>query len=801
MRPSPSMARAAIAAGVLATAAACQADRSTTSPELESAKVASSGSWSGAELRLTPDVDTVQVGETAQLSVSLSGGRGAQQNDASFSSLDERIATVSPAGVVTGRAGGTVQIVARLKRIADTATVVVAAPVAAVAVAPDSGTITIGQTATLKATATDALGNALNDVAPTWESSDSAVASVSTEGVVTARGTGEAVITASISGKNASARIRTAKVAVASIELSAAGATLVVGQTYQVTAAVKDASGSPLPDRVVTWTSSDEKVVTVSGTGLVTAVAGGSATITATVDGKSAVMNAAVNAPSVASVSVSANATTLKVGETTQLTAVAKDAGGATLSGQATSWASSNEAVATVSGSGLVTAVGGGSATISATIGGKAGSVSVSVGAVAVASVAISGSTGPLSVGQTTQLSAAAKDASGSTLGGRTVTWGTSDAAIVTVSSTGLVAAVSAGSATISATVDGVQGVAPVTVSGTTAPVQSPGAVVGVAELPRQYLQTSVASTPSGGQVIRVAAGGDLQAALDQAQLGDQVVLDAGATFVGNFTLPAKSSGSGWITIRSSGTLPAEGERMTAAKAAQYALPKILTGMTAPTIATAPGAHHYRIMGVEIGATTAVTFSYSLVNLGTVATEQNSLSVTPHHLILDRVYVHGHSGLDFARCVGMHAAAVAVIDSYVSECHGRGRDSQAVWGANGPGPFKIVNNYLEGAGEVVMFGGDDSRAQELLPHDIEVRHNHITRPAAWKGVWLVKNLLELKEGVRVLVEGNVLENHWADAQDGFAVVLKAVDQYGSAPWTTTQDVTVRSNILRNISGG
>ncbi|MFL5577899.1 MAG: lectin, partial [Gemmatimonadaceae bacterium] len=317
-----------------------------------------------------------------------------------------------------------------------------------------------------------------------------------------------------------------------------------------------------------------------------------------------------------------------------------------------------------------------------------------------------------------------------------------------------------------------------------TAPAAGSGALIGVAALPREYVQTSVASTPSGGRVIRVAAGGDLQAALDQAQLGDQVVLDAGATFVGNFVLRKKSGGSGWITIRSSGTLPAEGERMTAAKAGRLGLPKILTKQVGPAIATEPGAHHYRIMGVEIGATSAVTFSYSLVDLGTVEKSQNSLALTPHDLILDRVYVHGHAGLDFARCVALNSASSAVVDSYISECHGRGRDSQAIWGANGGGPIKIVNNYLEGAGEVVMFGGDDSRAAELLTHDVEIRRNHITRPVAWKGVWLVKNLLELKQGVRVLVEGNVLENHWADAQDGFAVVLKAVDQYGSAPWTT-----------------
>ena len=153
------------------------------------------------------------------------------------------------------------------------------------------------------------------------------------------------------------------------------------------------------------------------------------------------------------------------------------------------------------------------------------------------------------------------------------------------------------------------------------------------------------------------------------------------------------------------------------------------------------------------------------------------------------------------RCVSLQSASTAIIDSYLAECHGKGFDSQAICGWNGPGPFKIVNDYLEGAGENVMFGGADASIANLSPSDIEIRHNHFTRPATWKGVWTVKNLLELKHAQRVLVEGNLFENHWLDAQDGFAIVLKSVNQNGTAPWSVTRDVTFRLNRLRNIGGG
>jgi hypothetical protein len=153
------------------------------------------------------------------------------------------------------------------------------------------------------------------------------------------------------------------------------------------------------------------------------------------------------------------------------------------------------------------------------------------------------------------------------------------------------------------------------------------------------------------------------------------------------------------------------------------------------------------------------------------------------------------------RCIALNNAASAVIDSYISECHAKGFDSQAIGGWNGPGPFKIVNNYLEGAGENVLFGGADPTIANLTPSDIEIRRNHFTRPPSWKGTWTVKNLFELKHAQRVLVAGNVFENHWADAQDGFAILWVSTNQDGKAPWSVVRDVTFRYNTLRNAGGG
>jgi len=170
-----------------------------------------------------------------------------------------------------------------------------------------------------------------------------------------------------------------APVPVASVTVSPATASVVAGQTLQLTATLKDANGNTLT-RTVAWTSSNTSAATVGGsTGLVTGVAAGSATITATSEGKTGGAAVTVTQVPVASVAVSPATASMLVGQTVQLTATPKDASGTTLSGRVVSWASSNTSVATVSSSGLVTGKAAGSATITATSEGKSGSAGVTV--------------------------------------------------------------------------------------------------------------------------------------------------------------------------------------------------------------------------------------------------------------------------------------------------------------------------------------------------------------------------------------------------------------------------------------
>jgi hypothetical protein len=228
-------------------------------------------------------------------------------------------------------------------------------------------------------------------------------------------------------------------------------------------------------------------------------------------------------------------------------------------------------------------------------------------------------------------------------------------------------------------------------------------------------------------------------------------------------------------------------------------MPKITAGSDGSAIRTALGAHHYRFVGIEVLARSGVV-AYDLVRLG--EGNETSTASQPHDITLDRCYVHGLPGQPAKRGVAMNGSALAVVDSTLSEFKDQNMDTQAIHGFNGPGPFKIVNNYLESAGENIMFGGADPAITNMVPADIEIRGNWFYKPTAWRGQWAaVKNLFELKNARRVLVEGNVFENNWQAAQAGWAIQFTVRNQDGGCPWCVIEDVTFRKNIIRHAGSG
>jgi hypothetical protein len=319
-------------------------------------------------------------------------------------------------------------------------------------------------------------------------------------------------------------------------------------------------------------------------------------------------------------------------------------------------------------------------------------------------------------------------------------------------------------------------------------------------ELPRAKVDTR--EPAMNGRTLRVGAGESLQTALNAADPGDRIVLQAGVSYRGPFRLP-KKSGEDWIVIASSDLqhLPS-GKRVNPGDARRMA--KLTTASRSVIIAD-PGAHHYRFEGIEV-APERDQFLHNLIELGSGEANLNQI---PHHIVFDRCYIHGDPRKGGRRGIAMNARDAAVINSYLSDFKEIGADSQAVAGWNGPGPFKLENNYLEAAGENVMFGGADPAVNGLVPGDIEVLRNHLSKPLGWKAEhptyegspWAVKNLFELKNARRVLIEGNLLEHNWPHAQNGFAILFTVRNQDGGAPWSVVEDVTFRNNVLRHAAAG
>lgn len=732
------------------------------------------------------------------------------------------IAAMSGDATVTGRAIGRADLLLRVdSKVGSTGVRVLSKPVASVFVSPSSLALQAGQTTQLVATTYDVNGDPITGRNISWSSSNANVVAVNSSGVVTTIAAGSAEIMVNAEGRKVSVPVTVSAssnaggAAVGSVAVTLNASALVAGQSTQANATLKDASGNVLTGRSIVWTTSDATLASVNATGLVTALKAGTVTIRATAEGVTGNASLSIASPTVAVATITLSvASSISVGQTAQASVTLKDAAGNVLTGRTIAYVSSDAGIASISPTGLVTALTGGSVTITASAEGKSASAVVSSVAPkpAVHSITMSLNSPTISVGELTQVNAVPKDINGTPISGLSITWTSSPTAVSTVSSSGMATGRAAGTALIYAQVDtvvrsiGLTVIDTVTSSPATTTTSNGGtgtlnAVATLAELPRASVSTTY---PTPVRQVRVAAGANLQAAIDAAQPGDELLLAPGATFTGNFILPNKGSSSAWITIRtdvSDATLGAPGTRMTPSRAASANLAKILTPINMAAIATALSAHHYRLTGLEIGGTSAASEISGIVRFGDGSSAQNSLSLVAHDLVLDRSFVHGQTTQAIRRCVSLQSATSAVVDSWLSDCHTNNGDSQGIVGWNGPGPYLIKNNHIEGGHEILLFGGADPSITNLSPSDISVIGNHIMRPTSWSGVWQTKTIIETKNVKRMLIEGNVIENVWASGQVGFGLLLKSENQDGTAPWTQTADVTVRYNRMRNFGSG
>ena len=225
------------------------------------------------------------LGATVQLQAEVRDQNGRVLADISvaWASDSPTVATVDGAGLVTAVAEGNATIAASAGGATGTAKVTVKQSLDSVSVAPKEATLAaLGDTLRLTAAGFDANGRAVEGAEFSWRSSDDAVAAVDGAGLVTAAGNGSATITASAGEASGTAEITVAAVAVPTwVVVTPTQATLLVGDAVRLAAEVRDATGAPVGDAAVAWSSGDESVASVDRAGLVRAVATGETVITA----------------------------------------------------------------------------------------------------------------------------------------------------------------------------------------------------------------------------------------------------------------------------------------------------------------------------------------------------------------------------------------------------------------------------------------------------------------------------------------------------------------------------------------
>jgi uncharacterized protein YjdB len=504
-----------------------------------------------ASVTVSLGASSLIVGQTTQATATARDAQGnilTGRTVSAWTSSNTAVASINGTGVITALSLGTATFSATIDGITGTSasltvSPVTVVPVATVTVTLGTSSLIAGQTTQATATPRDAQGNVLTGRTVSWSSSNPAVATVGfATGAVAAVAPGTTSISATIDGVIGSASLTVTQVPVATVSVSLGTSSLFVGQTTQATATPKDAQGNVLSGRTVSaWTSSNTAIATVSASGVVTATAAGTTTISATIDGVVGSAGVTVTVVPVATVTVSLGTSNLVVGQTTQATATPKDAQGNVLTGRPVTWSTSNAAVATVSTSGVVTAIAAGTATISATVSSVVGSAAVTVTAPVVAAVGVTVTPSSIVVGQTSQATAVVVDASGNVIPGAFVTWSSSNSVVATVSATGVVTGVSAGTATISATSGGKTGTAVITVS-VAGPVATVTVTLGNPNLhPGQTTQATAVARDAAGNVV---TGATFTWTSSNAVVG--VVSTSGlvtAVSSGNATITASASG------------------------------------------------------------------------------------------------------------------------------------------------------------------------------------------------------------------------------------------------------------------
>lgn len=294
------------------------------------------------------------------------------------------------------------------------------------------------------------------------------------------------------------------------------------------------------------------------------------------------------------------------------------------------------------------------------------------------------------------------------------------------------------------------------------------------------------------GRIIRVSTREGLQEALNNARGGDVIELAIGVNY-DPVVLPKKES-SDFITIR-----PVGGERFgkdldcNSHSKRRELMAKIVTqGKGLPAVSTESGAKNYRFVCIEF-AHEGEGYVYNLVYLGV----SDGKGLLPQGFEFDRCVFRSSESGQTRRGLAVNAADVVVTRSYFEGFAYPQEETQAIAGWTGTKNIKIIENYIEGGAENILFGGADPESPDLIPQNIEVRGNVFRKLFKWKGKATLKCLFELKNAKRVIFVENYLKDNW----EGAAFRITVRNQDGKAPFSTIEDIVIENNIIQGAGDG
>ena len=296
----------------------------------------------------------------------------------------------------------------------------------------------------------------------------------------------------------------------------------------------------------------------------------------------------------------------------------------------------------------------------------------------------------------------------------------------------------------------------------------------------------------------------NLQAFVGAVTAGDTLVLPDGYSFTGHIVLPARLD-TGWVDIRSNLTLlPGQRVRPGEPKAVLISpdeLPVLQNDASNADHASRP-AHGWRFTGLEMTVNnTKAHLNYGLISF-TLANDATVKDIS-RDIIFEQCYIHGDSTSDYVKGIVGNANNISVVDSYVGGFVSHFMEANSINIYSSAGPIRLINNYLEASAENVMIGGSGpDLGPSLVPTNGLIQHNYFFKPLAWRGSpFIIKNLLEFKDGYNFIVDSNVFENNWEANQNGFALLLTPRTGQGGTPLNHVDTITFSNNILRHSGSG